>query len=209
MSRRTATTLTVMEKGLILDEMTACRNDPARFNATVLGRGGYWSKQREICASVVEHPVTLVPTGNVVGKTYVDAGFALVVPLHRARVAGPGHGADPGPARGGLVEGGRAGAPHGRDPGRLPRAAQSAQDRPGRRLAGAGLLDHAGRAVQRPPRGRAAGDCGRGVGCGGRDLRGPCRPEPLARGSDGQPAPTYGRVRRPLSGGPQESRWRM
>lgn len=77
MARTSRPALTATEKAEVLDEVAACRDDPARFNATILRRGSYWSKQREICRSVVAHPVTLVPTGNAVGKTYVDAGLIL------------------------------------------------------------------------------------------------------------------------------------
>ncbi|MBV8313337.1 MAG: hypothetical protein JOZ53_00105, partial [Planctomycetaceae bacterium] len=66
-------------------EIVACRDDPARFNATVLGRGAYWHRQREICRSVVDRPVTLVPSGNGVGKSYVAAGL-----LHWFLIAYPG-----------------------------------------------------------------------------------------------------------------------
>lgn len=52
------------------------------FNAIFLGRdmedgygrSGYWARQLEICDSVVRYPVTLVPTGNAVGKSYLAAG---------------------------------------------------------------------------------------------------------------------------------------
>lgn len=39
------------------------------------GRSGYWSRQKEICKSVVDYPVTLVPTGNGVGKSFLAAGL--------------------------------------------------------------------------------------------------------------------------------------
>jgi phage terminase large subunit len=58
-------------------EREACRDDPSRFNETILGREPYWSKQEEICESVVKYPITCVKTGNGIGKTYVDAGIAL------------------------------------------------------------------------------------------------------------------------------------
>lgn len=49
----------------------------SRFNWYALGRGPYWSKQREIARSVERYPTTLVPTGNAVGKTYYAAGQIL------------------------------------------------------------------------------------------------------------------------------------
>lgn len=65
---------------LLLDD---CQNQPDWFNTIFLGRdtwdgygrSGYWSRQREICESVVRHPVTLVPTGNAVGKSFLAAGL--------------------------------------------------------------------------------------------------------------------------------------
>jgi hypothetical protein len=58
-------------------EVLRCRTDPVRFNETILARGRYWWRQREICKSVVAHPITLVPTGNMVGKSHVDAGMLI------------------------------------------------------------------------------------------------------------------------------------
>jgi hypothetical protein len=40
-----------------------------------LGNCGYWKRQLEICESVVKYPVTLVPTGNAVGKSFLAAGL--------------------------------------------------------------------------------------------------------------------------------------
>lgn len=39
------------------------------------GNQGYWKKQLEICDSVVRFPVTLVPTGNAIGKSFLAAGL--------------------------------------------------------------------------------------------------------------------------------------
>jgi hypothetical protein len=55
----------------------ASRDDPARFAHTVLGDSGFWSKQREVCESVVRYGTTLVPAGNSVGKSYVAARIVL------------------------------------------------------------------------------------------------------------------------------------
>lgn len=51
--------------------------DPARHNYHILGRSPYWWRQREIARSVAAHPITLVPTGNAIGKTYLAAGLIL------------------------------------------------------------------------------------------------------------------------------------
>jgi hypothetical protein len=56
--------------------LDACRDDPARFQAEVLGRQ-LWSKQIEACQAIVESPVTLVPAGRAVGKSYLLAGVVL------------------------------------------------------------------------------------------------------------------------------------
>jgi hypothetical protein len=65
--------MTVQTK-TIKDELGRCRNDPVRFNQTILGRSRYWRRQRDIARSVVTYPITLVPTGNMVGKSFLDAG---------------------------------------------------------------------------------------------------------------------------------------
>ena len=60
--------------------MAKSKDDPARFAEVFLGRDGkrgYWSRQREICRSVVEVHTTVVPAGNAVGKSYVASGIAL------------------------------------------------------------------------------------------------------------------------------------
>jgi hypothetical protein len=56
--------------------LDACRDDPARFNAEVLGRT-LWSKQIEVCTAVASRPVTLVPAGRAVGKSFLLAGLVL------------------------------------------------------------------------------------------------------------------------------------
>ncbi|MGH9548578.1 MAG: hypothetical protein ACRD3W_04350, partial [Terriglobales bacterium] len=53
-----------------------CRDDPARFHAEVLGRE-LWTKQIDVCDAVAKTPITLVPAGRAVGKSYTLAGLAL------------------------------------------------------------------------------------------------------------------------------------
>ena len=61
------------------------RNDPVGFNLEILGRDsedgygnqGYWRAQREIVESVRDHMVTLVYTGNMIGKSHAAAGTLL------------------------------------------------------------------------------------------------------------------------------------
>jgi phage terminase large subunit len=69
----------------IAEELRKCRGDPSRFNSVILGRDaddghgnrGYWGRQREIARSFVDYPSTYVPTGNMVGKSFVDSGLIL------------------------------------------------------------------------------------------------------------------------------------
>ena len=79
--------------GPIREELRACQSDYARFNETILCRPAYWSKQREICESVLRYPITCVPTGNGVGKSFVDSGiiaaFAVLHPGSKTVAAAP------------------------------------------------------------------------------------------------------------------------
>ena len=62
------------------DLVSSCKDDYTRFGWSILGRDGskaYWSRQREICRSVVECHTTVVPAGNAVGKSYVASGIGL------------------------------------------------------------------------------------------------------------------------------------
>jgi hypothetical protein len=56
--------------------LESCRDDPARFNAKVLGRS-LWSKQIAVCEAVARSPITVVPAGRAVGKSYLMAGLVL------------------------------------------------------------------------------------------------------------------------------------
>ena len=53
--------------------LDACRDDPARFQAEVLGRK-LWSKQIEVCHAIARSPITVVPAGRAVGKSYLMQG---------------------------------------------------------------------------------------------------------------------------------------
>ena len=52
------------------------RDDPSGFNRAILGRC-LWHKQREVCAAVARSPITVVPAGRAVGKSYLLAGIVL------------------------------------------------------------------------------------------------------------------------------------
>ena len=56
--------------------LDACRDDPARFQEEVLGRR-LWSKQAEVCQAIARSPVTVVPAGRAVGKSFLLAGTVL------------------------------------------------------------------------------------------------------------------------------------
>lgn len=77
----------------IRSELLKCREDLSRFNETILCRNPYWSRQEEICRSVLDYAVTAAPAGNGVGKSNVAAGialgFALTRPGCRVVIAAP------------------------------------------------------------------------------------------------------------------------
>ena len=64
--------------------LEACRDDPARFQAEVLGRR-LWAKQVEVCQAIAQSPITVVPAGRAVGKSFLLAGTGALVALHPAR----------------------------------------------------------------------------------------------------------------------------
>jgi hypothetical protein len=60
----------------IRELLDACRDDPARFQDEVLGRR-LWSKQVAVCHALAQSPITVVPAGRAVGKSYLLAGIVL------------------------------------------------------------------------------------------------------------------------------------
>ena len=56
--------------------LDACRDDPARFQEEVLGRR-LWAKQVEVCRAIARSPITVVPAGRAVGKSFLLAGTVL------------------------------------------------------------------------------------------------------------------------------------
>lgn len=56
--------------------LEACRDDPAGFQAAVLGRS-LWHRQADVCRVVARSPVTVIPAGRAVGKSYLLAGLVL------------------------------------------------------------------------------------------------------------------------------------
>jgi len=57
--------------------LEAVRDDPDGFNEAFLGRPPYWTRQRELCRSVVEYRTTVAYSGNMVGKDFWIAGITL------------------------------------------------------------------------------------------------------------------------------------
>lgn len=55
------------------------QTSPTRFNAEILKRKPYWTKQIQICRAVADPKIRtiLVPAGNGVGKSFLGAGIAL------------------------------------------------------------------------------------------------------------------------------------
>jgi phage terminase large subunit len=74
--------------------LDAYRDDPAGFNRAILGRE-LWSKQVEVCESIARSPITVVPAGRAVGKSYLLAGVVLwwlyTRPMSLVITTGPDH----------------------------------------------------------------------------------------------------------------------
>jgi hypothetical protein len=56
--------------------LDACRDDPALFNGAVLGRD-LWRRQVDVCDAIARSPITVVPAGRAVGKSFLLAGVVL------------------------------------------------------------------------------------------------------------------------------------
>ena len=54
-----------------------CQDKPSLFNKLFLNRPAYWSRQIDLCRSVVEYRTTVAYSGNMVGKDYWIAGIIL------------------------------------------------------------------------------------------------------------------------------------
>ncbi len=102
--------------------LDACRDDPARFQEEVLGRR-LWAKQVEVCQAIARSPITVVPAGRAVGKSFLLAGTVLWWLYTRPEEPGDHHRARPSP--GGL------GALEGDPPGTSAALEQAGRDSPG------------------------------------------------------------------------------
>ena len=61
----------------IADSLQSVRDDPDAFNRAFLNRPPYWSRQVELCRSIVEYRTTVAYSGNMVGKDYWIAGIII------------------------------------------------------------------------------------------------------------------------------------
>src|SRR4051794_30453176 len=61
----------------LMSLLRKCKNDPNRFNEVFLGGPSFWSRQKEICRSVVKYGTTVAYSGNMVGKDFLFARLLL------------------------------------------------------------------------------------------------------------------------------------
>jgi len=61
----------------MIDLLERCKDRPALFNEMFLKRPPYWSRQMDLCRSVVNYRTTVAYSGNMVGKDYWIAGTVL------------------------------------------------------------------------------------------------------------------------------------
>jgi len=54
-----------------------CRDRPDLFDELFLNRPAYWSRQKDLCRSVVEYRTTVAYSGNMVGKDFWIADIVL------------------------------------------------------------------------------------------------------------------------------------
>ena len=57
--------------------LKTCRDKPSLFNKLFLKRPPYWSRQKDLCRSVVKYRTTVAYTGNMVGKDFWVAGIVV------------------------------------------------------------------------------------------------------------------------------------
>ena len=61
----------------MINLLERCKDRPALFNELILNRPPYWSRQKDLCRSVVKYRTTVAYTGNMVGKDYWVAGIVV------------------------------------------------------------------------------------------------------------------------------------
>ena len=71
-SRRSSAASSLVEAIRTVQE--TYRDDPIGFNRDVLRRPPYWWRQEEVCRSLLAYRITVVYSGNAVGKDYLLGG---------------------------------------------------------------------------------------------------------------------------------------
>jgi hypothetical protein len=61
----------------MINLLKRCKDRPALFYEMILNRPPYWSRQKDLCRSVVKYRTTVAYTGNMVGKDYWVAGIVV------------------------------------------------------------------------------------------------------------------------------------
>ena len=64
-------------KNELIKLLNRCQDRPDLFNELILKRPPYWSRQMDLCRSVVEYRTTVAYSGNMVGKDFWIAGIVL------------------------------------------------------------------------------------------------------------------------------------
>jgi len=64
-------------KNELIKLLNRCQDRPDLFNELILKRAPYWSRQMDLCRSVVEYLTTVAYSGNMVGKDFWVAGIVL------------------------------------------------------------------------------------------------------------------------------------
>ncbi len=64
-------------KNKLINLLTRFHDRPDLFNELILKRAPYWSRQMDLCRSVVKYRTTVAYSGNMVGKDFWIAGIVL------------------------------------------------------------------------------------------------------------------------------------
>ncbi len=64
-------------KNELIKLLNRCQDRPDLFNELIMKRAPYWSRQMDLCRSVVEYRTTVAYSGNMVGKDFWVAGIVL------------------------------------------------------------------------------------------------------------------------------------
>ncbi len=61
----------------ITELLALCHDSPSMFNSLVLGRSPFWSRQNEMSDLVMNNQISIICSGNAIGKTYWIAGLCF------------------------------------------------------------------------------------------------------------------------------------